>query len=204
MHALQFCRSQANFTSVISKKEQIFLAALKLFRHKGYVSCSMQDIANQLDIKAASLYNHIQSKHEILQKLLIDGADLFARGMTEIQESSLSAMEKLERLIALHVRLSIEHTDLMALMMVEWRHLEEPAMNHYKTLRDVYENDFRDILKTAIAEENLEGVHQEIALFSMLTTLQRFYAWYDKRSNMNALDLEKHTIKSLLDGIRNG
>lgn len=187
-----------------SKKEQIFLAARKLFRHKGYASSSMQDIATELNIKAASLYNHIQSKQEILQKLLIEGGELFAKGMSEIQGSSLPAMEKLERLIALHVRLSIEHTDLMALMMVEWRHLEEPAMSRYKTLRDDYENEFRQILKAAISEEKLVGVHQEIALFSMLTTLQRFYAWYDKRSTMNALDLEKHTIKCLLDGIRNG
>lgn len=199
-----FCASPINFTFVISKKEQIFLAARKLFRHKGYVSSSMQDIANELNIKAASLYNHIQSKHEILQELLVEGGELFARGMFEIKGSSLPAMEKLERLIALHVRLSIDHTDLMALMMVEWRHLEEPALSQYRTLRDDYENDFREILQQAIEEEKLEGVHQEIALFSMLTTLQRFYAWYDKRSNMNALDLEKHTIKCLLDGIRMG
>ena len=164
----------------------------------------MQDIATELNIKAASLYNHIQSKHEILQKLLVDGGELFAKGMSEIQGSSLPAIEKLERLIALHVRLSIEHTDLMALMMVEWRHLEEPVMTQYKNLRDNYENDFRHMLQDAIAEEKLEGVHQEIALFSMLTTLQRLYAWYDKRSGINALDLEKHTIKCLLDGIRNG
>lgn len=187
-----------------SKKEQIFQAARKLFRHKGYVASSMQDIANELNIKAASLYNHIQSKQEILHKLLIHGGELFAQGMTEIQESSLTAMEKLERLIVLHVRLSVAHTDLMALMMIEWRHLEEPALGRYKTLRDDYENDFREILKEAIIQEKLEGVHQEIALFSMLTTLQRFYAWYDKRSNMNVLDLEKHTVKCLLDGIRNG
>lgn len=177
-------------------------AARHLFRHKGYVACSMQDIAGQLHIKAASLYNHIASKQEILQELLLNGGALFAQGMKEVKESSLPAMEKLERLIALHVKLSVQDTDLMALMMVEWRHLEADAMTRYKALRDDYENDFHAILAEAISDEKIQNVDVDIALFSMLTTLQRFYAWYDKQTSINSLDLEKHLIRCLLDGIR--
>ena len=162
----------------------------------------MQDIASQVNIKAASLYNHIASKQEILQELLLHGGSLFEKGMKEVREASLPSVEKLEKLIALHVRLGIEDTDLMALMMIEWRHLEGEALSKYKSLRDDYESCFREILQQAINEEQFKGVDVDIALFSMLTTLQRFYAWYDKRNAINSLDLEKQLIKCLLDGIR--
>ena len=186
----------------MSRKESIQRVGSTLFRKNGYAATSMQEIANEIGIKPASLYNHINSKHEILAQLLMQGAKLFVNGMDEIKSSSLKAVEKLEKLIGLHVQLSIEHTDLMALMMIEWRHLESPVKETYATLRDNYENDFRIILITAMEEGDIQPIETEIALFSMLTTLQRFYAWYDKHSELNSLDLEKYLIQCLLGGIR--
>lgn len=186
----------------LSRKESIQRIGSNLFRKHGYAATSMQDIASEIGIKPASLYNHIKSKHEILAHLLMQGANLFVDGMEQIKSSSLKSIEKLERLIALHVQLSIEHTDLMALMMVEWRHLESPVKENYAALRDQYENNFRSILNMAIQEGDIQSVDTEIALFSILTTLQRFYSWYDKHAELNYLDLEKHLIQCLLGGIR--
>ncbi|WP_185154482.1 TetR/AcrR family transcriptional regulator [Fulvivirga sp. M361] len=186
----------------LSRKESIQRIGSNLFRKHGYTTTSMQDIASEIGIKPASLYNHIKSKHEILVHLLMQGANLFVDGMQEIKSSSLRSIEKLERLIGLHVHLSVEHTDLMALMMVEWRHLENPEREQYAALRENYEANFRNILVQAMQEGDIREIDTEIALFSILTTLQRFYSWYDKHSDLNSLDLEKHLIQCLLGGIR--
>lgn len=47
-------------------KEKIFNAALNLFCERSFDKVSVRDIAEAVGIKAASIYNHFQSKEEIL------------------------------------------------------------------------------------------------------------------------------------------
>jgi AcrR family transcriptional regulator len=53
-----------------SKKDLILQKASALFRERGYATTSMRDLAESVGIEAASLYNHIQSKSEILQEII--------------------------------------------------------------------------------------------------------------------------------------
>lgn len=184
-----------------SRKEIIKECAAKLFRKKGYSATSMQDIAAAVGIKAASLYNHIQSKQELLGDILMPMAKYFTKGMDDIFTSSLNPMEKLERLIALHVRLAIEHTNEISLITGEWVHLEEPTLSDYTALRQDYEEKFRHIIKDSIDEGYIENVNVEIALFSILSTLHWLYSWYDRHRDISPIELEKHLIQSLLTGL---
>ncbi len=191
-----------NNQALSSKKAQIFQISTQLFRKKSYTGTSMQDIAGAMGIKPASLYNHINSKQEILIELLLHGAGLFVDGMNEIRASQLTDLQKLERLIALHLRITVDNTDLMALIAVEWRHLEGDGMREYLKLRNAYENDFRIILKDAMDAGQIHQMDVEIAFFSILTTLKWFYSWYDKHSNLSLIDLEEYLKKLLLGGLK--
>ncbi|HIB37955.1 TetR/AcrR family transcriptional regulator, partial [Mesonia sp.] len=80
----------------LSKREHILKEAAKLFVEKGYKATSMKDIASVIGVEAASLYNHIKSKQEILVVLLGGLADRFSIGIHEINESKSASKEKLE------------------------------------------------------------------------------------------------------------
>ena len=56
---------------ITDRKTEIISVAAKLFKEKGYSAVTMRDIAQAMDIKAASLYNHIKSKQEILVLIII-------------------------------------------------------------------------------------------------------------------------------------
>ncbi|MEL7006599.1 MAG: TetR/AcrR family transcriptional regulator [Bacteroidota bacterium] len=187
---------------MLTKREQILTVSTRLFRDKGYSASSMQDIASELEIKPASLYNHISAKQEILRELLSKGANLFIEGLSSIESSSLTSFQKLEKVINLHLRLSVEYSDLMAIMAVEWRHLDDDAKTSYIRNRDKYEEGVRGMLKSAIEEKSIIPIDPEIALFTILTTLQRLYAWYDRHQEVNIFDMEKHLITCLLGGIK--
>ena len=135
-------------------------------------------------------------------ELLLHGAGLFVDGMKEIKASKLTELQKLERLIALHLRITVDNTDLMALIAVEWRHLEGAGMRDYLKLRNTYENDFRVILKGAMDQDLIHVMDVEIAFFSILTTLKWFYSWYDKHSDLSIIDLEEHLKQLLLGGLK--
>jgi len=50
-------------------KERIFYASAKLFSEKGYSNVSVREIADNVGIKAASIYNHYPSKESILEDI---------------------------------------------------------------------------------------------------------------------------------------
>lgn len=169
-----------------------------LFRKKGYAATSMQDIAIAMDMKAASLYNHIDSKQDLLQDLLMGIAQAFTQGMQDITKSSLDAESKLEALVNLHVQLTLQNSDSIALITGEWVHLSEPQLSEYKKQRSIYEKRFLKILSDC-QEEGLIGdkVNIDLALYSILSSLHWLYSWHHKHPNISKIELE-HQLKIVL------
>lgn len=184
-----------------NRKKQILNGAARLFRKRGFTATSMRDIASDLQIEAPSLYNHIKGKQEILQILLLELAYSFTSGMEVIRNSALTYREQLERLIRLHVDLSIKHPNGMALLTSDWVHLEEPALNQYTSMRDEYELAFRNILIESFKNEGKESVNLDLALFSILSTLRWLFTWVLKNPEIHPIVLEKEMIENLLSGI---
>ena len=64
----------------LSTKEKIFEAAVELFSKRGYNGVSVRDIAKEVGIKEASIYNHYNSKEEILNDIINRFNDVFEKG----------------------------------------------------------------------------------------------------------------------------
>lgn len=185
-----------------TRREHINLSASRLFRNRGFVATSMQDIANELGIKAASLYNHINSKQEILRDLLMPIADDFTAGMKDIQACTLGSREKLEALVGLHVKITLENKDRMALITGEWVHLHADDLKSYKKSRSKYEKHFKDILIECEKEQLLKSqVNIDLALFSILSSLHWLYSWYERHQKIGPIELEQQLKECLLKGI---
>jgi AcrR family transcriptional regulator len=183
-----------------TRKEEIVRTAEMLFKKKGYNAVTMRDIAQAVGIKAASLYNHIQSKQQILSEIIIAIGEEFTQGMSEIVEAKLTSIEKLEHIIGLHVRITMANPSRMATMNNDWMHLEE-QIEYYLTLRRNYEESFRQILKEGIAKGELKAVNPEIILFSIISTLRSLYLWIPKREDSIKEDLLGTLSKVLLTGV---
>lgn len=183
-----------------SRKEEIIRVAAKLFRDKGYSAVTMRDLATTMGIKAASLYNHISSKQEILQLIVIALAEEFTSEMRSIHSSNASCIDKLNRIIELHVKLSSQNSYGMACLNNDWMHLEE-KLDYYKSLRTDYENDFRQILEDGINKGEIIDVKPEIMMFSILTTLRSLYVWIPKKEDKNLLQLSNTLSEILIKGI---
>jgi len=70
----------------ISTKERIASVAIELFAEKGYSETSMKDIASQVGIKVASIYNHYSAKEEILNTLLDEYFSAVGENIISIDE----------------------------------------------------------------------------------------------------------------------
>ena len=187
---------------VLNRKSEILKVAKDLITEKGYNAVSMRDLAKALDIKAASLYNHIANKQEILSTIILEIAEAFTVGMTQIFNEETTSIKKLQDLIGLHIDISINNSGAMAMMHNDWKHLEADELIRFVTLRNAYENNFRTIIKQGINQGEIINKNPEVIVFSMLSTLQTMYLWYEKRGKMDVNILKTDMVSVLLDGIR--
>ncbi|TCK65228.1 TetR family transcriptional regulator [Winogradskyella wandonensis] len=183
-----------------TRKQEIVRVAAKLFKKKGFSAVTMRDLAKEMGIKAASLYNHIDSKQAILQEIVIAIAEDFTTGMQSIIASDCSSLEKLEQIIQLHVKIAIENTDGLSALNSDWMHLES-KLEYYLKLRQDYESNFRHIIETGIASKEIRTVNPDVLMFSMLSTLRTLYLWIPKKGNVNPKELSASLAQILIKGI---
>ncbi len=179
-----------------TRKEEIVRVAAKLFKEKGYSAVTMRDLAKAMGIKAASLYNHINSKQDILNAIIISLAEEFTDGMKLIQSSQNTCIGKLKAIIELHVRISSKNIYGMASLNNDWMHLDG-QLDYYQKLRIDYEDDFRAILKDGIESGGILNVKPDVMMFSILTTLRSLYIWIPKKEDLNLEELS-HTLNQIL------
>ncbi len=184
-----------------SRKQEIVNAAAILFKEKGYSAVTMRDLATAMGIKAASLYNHIQSKQEILSTIIIELAEEFTTGMNQIVNSDHSAIQKLENIISLHIDVTLRNSDGLASLNNDWMHLEEDNLLYFEKMRNDYEENFRQIVISGVNTNEIKPNNIEIIVFSTLSTLRTLYLWYPKQKNIEADILKKDMISVLLKGL---
>ena len=185
----------------LTRKEEIVIVASRLFKEKGYNAVSMRDIAQVMGIKAASLYNHIQGKQEILSTLILEVAKEFTLGMNTVMESRATPIEKITGVIELHIDITVNYSEGLAALNNDWMHLENEDLKDFVKMRENYEENFRKIIKEGIEKEEIKAHHPEVILFSILSTLRSLYVWYQKRGKLDVNVLKKDMVAVLLSGI---
>lgn len=183
-----------------TRKEEIIKTAAKLFKEKGYSAVTMRDLAGAMGMKAASLYNHINSKQQILKEIIIALAEQFTAGMEVIKASDENSIGKLKQVVALHVDIAGSNVYGMAALNNDWMHLED-QLEYYLKLRANYEDDFREILLEGIKEGEIIDENPEVMLFSMLSTLRSLYVWIPKKEDVTPVELANSLSKVLIQGI---
>lgn len=185
------------------RKEEIIQTASTLFNTMGYKNVTMRVLADEIGIKAASLYNHIASKQEILSAILISLAEQFTSSMESIISKDLTPLEKIKSIIVHHIEITLNDPNATAASQNDWIYLEGDDLVYFKQMRKSYEQNFKTIIEVGIACGEIKEVNSETMLFSILTTLRSLYIWFSRQEQMNKEKLKKDMINVLLDGIRN-
>src|ERR1700753_2519492 len=110
----------------VSRKEVITKAAAKLFLEKGFKAASMRDLAERVGVEAASLYNHIKSKTELLHDICFNVANIFWDHISQVELTDKNPLEKMETLLRFHIRQMIENFEEVYVSDREWRYLINP------------------------------------------------------------------------------
>jgi len=183
------------------RKKEIIATASSLFREKGYTVVSMRLLAQEVGVKAASLYNHISSKQEILAIIILGVAQRFTDGMARINAEGNSPIEKIREIVLLHIGITLDDPEGMESLQNNWMYLEGDSLADYKNLRNGYEESLRTIIKAGIKSGHVKDVNPEILIYSLLATLRSLYIWYPRQKDIEPEKLKTDMIAVMMNGL---
>jgi AcrR family transcriptional regulator len=186
-----------------TRRESITQAAAKLFRDKGFAATGMRDVAQEVGVEAASLYNHIRSKAELLREICFRVAKTFTEQLDTVESDPYThSLEKVEQIIRFHIRMWVDQIDEVLVTTNESRFLEEPFLSAFLQERRVYVRRFEDIIGKGIAQGNIRSIDPYVVVLTIMSAVRGIEFWHRTRKNVTARQLEESMVLNLISGLK--
>jgi AcrR family transcriptional regulator len=185
-----------------SRKEQVILHATEMFKDKGYAATSMRDLATSLGIEAASLYSHIKSKEEILQKICFGMANEFINGLDQVDLLEISASEKLRMGIISHTKVIAKDLAASAVFLNEYRYLSETYLQQFLLLRINYINRFKRFIEQGMKDGEFGNIDKKMAVMTIFSSLNWMPNWYNPVDPKDQEIVSNQLADLLINGLK--
>ncbi len=160
-------------------------AALSLFSERGYHGTTMKHVAGLLGVQAPSLYNHVVSKQEILQRIMTTGMRRLASYQEEALASSTEAPAQLRAMTEAHVLMHIRHRRSAMVGDREISNLEEPTQGEVRAQRDAYERRFRAVIQRGVDEGSFTVESVKLASFAIIEMSTSVTVWFNEKGPLS-------------------
>ncbi len=163
----------------MNTREDVVVAAGRLFAERGYHGTSMRDLGSELGLLGSSLYSHVDGKQELLVEVVNRGARFFQDSANAAMAGDGTPSDRLRALIAGHIGVVLDHRSEVRTYLNEATALDDERRAAVIAARDRYEASFRTALKEGCANgsfrSDLDVVISSIFILSILNGIERWY-----------------------------
>ncbi len=187
------------------RAEEVYAAALRLFREKGYHATSMQDIAGAVGLYKGSLYHYIGSKEDLLVQvferamgtLIVDAERVAA-------DPELSPTAQLRRVVALHVEAVTDNLEALTVYLHEFRALTGAPFDKVAAQRERYAQLVGDIVARGVRAGEFYAPDVGIATLGVIGICNWVCQWYRPGGRLKPAEIAAHFADLVLAGLRRG
>ena len=159
--------------------QELINAAASVFERKGFVDATMSDIAAEAGISKPTVYQYVDSKNWLLEKIVQQVIYPLRDGLEVIVASDASALEKLEQYVRLQVNSAIRYRTYYAVLIADQHQLSDQALREYLSwARDVNHTAqrlLRDCAQAGVVRDDIDIGTAVNLLNGMLTSIARWY-----------------------------
>jgi AcrR family transcriptional regulator len=192
-------RRGAEATEPRSRRE-ILDAAARLLRSHGYKSTTLRVIAEEVGIKAGSIYYHFESKEQIVAAVMNDGVDrVYEAVAAELAATPPAAgpREMVERAIRAHLGALLAHSDYTSAALRSYTDAPEAVRRSTRVHRRRYEAVWEALIEEVIAAGAAPaGVSAESLRLAVLGMMNWSAEWY--RPNRHSIERLAHEFAALV------
>jgi len=173
----------------MARSDDIRLTAVSLFAERGYRGTSMKDIAAAVGMRAPSLYNHLQSKQDLLANVMIGTMQDLQRGVSAAMSSSDSMVEAVRRGTEAHVLHHAEHPDEVRIGNREIPSLNEPERSQVLALRHSYQRMWVSFVERGKEEGVFLVDSPKLTVFAILAMGIGVANWFRPDGELSAAEI---------------
>jgi AcrR family transcriptional regulator len=184
-----------------AREDQLLETATRLFKDQGFHNTSMQDLAAALGMQKGSLYYYIDSKEELLRRLLERATSILAFQIDEIYATDLPPAEKLRWALENHAVTMMEHLDLVSVYLQEYRSLPPKRLTEALAVRKHYEQILMQMVEDGIASGDFRPVNVKMAVFGFLGMVNWTHQWFSPAGEFSSQEIAAMLADLALQGV---
>jgi AcrR family transcriptional regulator len=151
---------------------------------------SLRQLAAEVGVQPASLYNHIRTKQDLLFSLVHDHMQaLLAQSDAALAAAGASPGERLRAFVAHHITYHLHKKQEVFVANFELRSLTAPNYAAIVALRRVYEARLIRLLEDGAAAGVLAVDDARIAAYAILAMLTGACTWYKPEGRLTKADV---------------
>lgn len=169
--------------------DRILDVALDRFSRLGYEGTSMREIARSVGIQAAGLYNHYESKEQILWRIVEEAMTALERAQEGSSTSKLGIDDRLRKFIRTHVRwhaLNARHGRVANVQVYSL------SAEHFRLAADFrrgYERHMEEMIAKGNELGEFAAPNPRVAAFAILQMGTGVANWYRPDGQINVDEL---------------
>lgn len=165
------------FYQTLSKRQQqIFDISVQLFYENGFAETSVRDIAEKLNIMAASLYSHISSKEQILEWIAKNYVGLLEAELVDFNSKERSFENQMRFMIRQNITLIGKNLEMAEIFRRYFNSISKETKERYNRFIEEYAHHLSDALKHFQIDKKLDLDAGLIAKFLMYN-MNYAYKW---------------------------
>ena len=164
-----------------ARTEDVYTKEAVLFKEKGYLNTSVNEIAQKLKIQKASLYYYIKDKETLLFEILNRTMDHMLKEVGDIPMHTLAPEQKLDHVIRAHIVNASHYLNEFSVLLHDTQHLQPAQRKIIHSKRDQYEEIFVRILKEGISQKVFVNHDPRMLAFMILGSCNWLYQWFSPR-----------------------
>jgi AcrR family transcriptional regulator len=172
-------RARPRSSKKSNRHAEVTQAAIDIFWQKGYRAASIQDVADKVGVLKGSLYYYIESKEDLLWRIIEDVHKEWSEILSEAGAIDAGPTERIHAFIKLHVEWYLKNVKEVGVFFREWHHLTGDRLKTLKQRRRRYEQVIRDLITAAQdAGEASPALDVQLAARYILASVNAVPDWY--------------------------
>jgi AcrR family transcriptional regulator len=182
---------------------EVLEAAARVFHERGYGNASVQDIADAVGILKGSLYHYIDTKEDLLYRLL-EGVHEDVQGILEQVEAApgLAPLERLHLYVSRQVEFNVRNLTRISVYYHDVERLSPERRDAIYTLRRVHEKFVMRLIGEAQERGEIDADQDPRLLANCIfATIIWVYRWYQPRGRFRPADVARTSADFAIRGV---
>ena len=180
----------------------IYKAATRLFSEKGYRRASLQNLAQEVGIKKASLYYYVENKEELLYQIFLTVGERVQAQFLKIRREYPHPIDRIRRYIACYLSFLVTDGAAFQIFLTEKKELTPQHRERVNTICDL----LNTLVREAIAQAKEEGliskdVKEDLATLFIFGACNWAVEWFSPEGRYSIEEVARDYAALFINGL---